>query len=95
MYGIDAKIKPNANEVLTRTSAAAAINVGEIKMEFKGHTLVELKRKRVKGFCVECIKKKSDPQYKKNLPKVITYCPSCPGGIWLCEPCFYEKHSNM
>lgn len=66
-----------------------------IKSAPNGHSLVLLRRTRVKGFCVECIKKKSDPNYKKTMAKIITYCPACPGGIWLCEPCFDEKHEGV
>lgn len=47
----------------------------EIKKQIK---LFQLKRTRVKGFCVECIKKSGDPAYKKTMTKIITYCPQCP-----------------
>lgn len=57
-----------------------------------GHELVLLKRTRVKGFCVRCIKKQNDPDYKTTLTKVTTYCPQCPGGAWICEKCFDEFH---
>lgn len=40
--------------------------------------VLQLKRTRVKGFCVECIKKSGDPAYKKTMTKIITYCPQCP-----------------
>lgn len=49
-----------------------------IKALDNGHALVMLKRTRVKGFCVECIKKRGDPGYKKTMTKIITYCPQCP-----------------
>jgi len=64
-----------------------------IKIMSDGHALVMLKRTRVKGFCVECIKKNNDPQYKKTMQKIITYCPGCPGGSWICDSCFYEIHN--
>lgn len=88
---------------ITRSPAVAPANTTTttdtskivIKSASSGHSLVQLKRTRVKGFCVECIRKKSDPNYKKTMTKIITYCPTCPGGIWLCEPCFDEKHRKL
>lgn len=52
-----------------------------LKQSKDGHELVMLKRTRVKGFCVECIKQNKDPlvNYKKHLTKIITHCPKCPG----------------
>lgn len=61
--------------------------------EINGHRLIELKRPRVKGFCVECIKRKSDPNFKQTMKKITTYCANCPGGTWICEKCFDEKHA--
>lgn len=66
-----------------------------LKQTKTGHSLVMVKRTRVKGFCVECIKVKNDPQYKKHMVKIITHCPMCPGGSWICEPCFDRKHANL
>lgn len=57
-----------------------------------GHALVQLHRARVRGFCVLCIKKNADPHYKRNMAKIITYCPKCPGGSWICEPCYLQTH---
>ncbi|XP_037029102.1 modifier of mdg4 isoform X10 [Bradysia coprophila] len=64
-----------------------------IKSLDNGHALVMLKRTRVKGFCVECIKKSGDPAYKKTMTKIITYCPLCPGGNWICATCFDIVHN--
>lgn len=64
-----------------------------LKLLSNNHALVVINRPRVKGFCVECIKKKSDPYYKKTMIKVKTFCPTCPGGIWICESCFDEVHN--
>lgn len=94
-----------------------------LKQTKDGHSLVMVKRTRVKGkkillellhecpyyvlpntsvlflfykgFCVECIKQKNDPMYRKNLGKIITHCPQCPGGSWICEPCFDRTHMNV
>lgn len=66
-----------------------------VKVAKNGHSLVMVKRTRVKGFCVECIKDKKDPQYKSNLEKIITHCPKCPGGSWICEACFDRKHADV
>jgi hypothetical protein len=56
------------------------------------HALVVINMPRLKGFCVDCIKRKNDPKYKQMLPKVRTYCPACPSGNWICEACFDERH---
>lgn len=64
------------------------INVGK-------HKLITINRPRVKGFCVECIKKNQDPDYKSNMKRICTYCPECPGGNWICEPCFVDFHANL
>lgn len=66
-----------------------------IKQTKNGHSLVMVKRTRVKGYCVECIKRKNDPLYKKTMGKIITHCPQCPGGSWICEPCFDEVHADL
>lgn len=66
-----------------------------IKQTKTGHSLVMVKRTRVKGFCVECIKRKNDPNYKKSMVKIITMCPKCPGGSWICEPCFDRTHAHL
>ncbi|XP_059611348.1 modifier of mdg4-like isoform X7 [Phlebotomus argentipes] len=64
-----------------------------IKKLPNGHALCIIKRTRVKGFCVECILRKGDfENYKKTLPKIVTFCPKCPGGRWFCEPCFDRLH---
>lgn len=64
-----------------------------IKKLPNGHALCIIKRTRVKGFCVECIIRKGEVEnYKKTLPKIVTFCPKCPGGRWFCEPCFDRLH---
>lgn len=57
-----------------------------------GHSLVELIRYRTVGHCVTCLKKNPDPDFKRNMPSIITHCPKCPGGSWICKPCFLETH---
>lgn len=77
-------------------SAPVAIQPENILKQTKGgHSLVMVKRKRVKGHCVECIKQKNDPLYKKSMNKIITHCPQCPGGVWICEPCFDRTHASL
>jgi hypothetical protein len=63
-----------------------------VKQLTTGHALIVLNMPRLKGFCVDCIKKKNDPKFKEILPKLRTYCPACPSGNWICEACFDEKH---
>lgn len=55
------------------------------------HSLILLRRPRTRGQCVECLRKSKDGP-RKALPKITTYCMTCPGGNWMCEPCFDEKH---
>lgn len=81
--------------IVKTTTESTDLNKHIIKELGNGHSFVQLNRTRVKGFCVECIKSKSDPNYKKTMQKIITYCPTCPGGTWICEPCFDEKHKNI
>lgn len=57
-----------------------------------GHAFCLLKRKRLRGFCVKCIRSCQNPNYKKVLDKIDTYCPSCVSGPWICRKCFDEIH---
>lgn len=63
-----------------------------IKVAPNGHALVLLKRTRVKGYCVQCIKNNPSLEHRKKMEKIITYCPKCPGGTWYCETCFDRCH---
>lgn len=58
--------------------------LAEINTKTKNFFLFQLKRTRVKGFCVECIKKSGNPSYKKTMTKIITYCPQCPVKYFCC-----------
>ncbi|XP_035777035.1 modifier of mdg4-like isoform X17 [Anopheles albimanus] len=64
-----------------------------VKQLSNGHTLMLLMKKRIRGFCVSCIKKIQTPDYRKKLDRIITYCSACPGGQWTCEKCFNELHN--
>lgn len=64
-----------------------------IKQLSNGHALVSIKRTRLKGFCVSCIKRLGRPDYKAMLFKVTTNCPACDGGVWICEDCFDRDHN--
>lgn len=64
-----------------------------VKQLSNGHTLLNLVRKRVRGFCVYCIQRNPDPNYKKNLAKIITYCSACVSSQWMCEGCFDLIHN--
>lgn len=75
-------------DILVESSADGIMSMGK-------HQLITINRPRVKGFCVECIKKNQDPHYKSNMIRIRTYCPECPGGNWICETCFVEYHTNM
>lgn len=95
------KTKTNPQEILpsinvnksTKDKLSSNINPDNIiKHALDGHALVLLQRARVKGFCVSCIKSKSDPNFKKTMKKITTFCPKCPGGSWICEQCFDSSH---
>ncbi|XP_049532475.1 modifier of mdg4-like isoform X12 [Anopheles darlingi] len=64
-----------------------------VKQLSNGHTLMLLMKKRIRGFCVSCIRKINSPDYRKKLDRIITYCSACPGGQWTCEKCFNELHN--
>ncbi|XP_052888590.1 modifier of mdg4-like isoform X10 [Anopheles moucheti] len=84
-------VKPNVNTVKTLHNTRP--NPDDIvKQLSNGHTLVKLVKTRVRGFCVSCIRKIQDPEYKKKLQKIITYCSACPAGQWTCVNCFDESH---
>lgn len=67
----------------------------EIIMQLSnGHTFCRLKRKRVKGFCVDCIKDCCNaPDYKNQLIKIDTFCSACTGSNWMCRTHFAKIHS--
>ncbi|XP_055594714.1 modifier of mdg4-like isoform X12 [Uranotaenia lowii] len=87
-------VVPDISKVLTLHPNSPSLSADHIvKQLSNGHTLMLLKRARNKGFCVNCIRIIQDPEYKKHLGKIITYCSACPGGQWTCENCFDEKHN--
>ncbi|XP_073819441.1 modifier of mdg4-like isoform X8 [Musca autumnalis] len=61
-----------------------------IKKAPNGHSLNVVIRKRCLGLCVYCLKKPG--VNKADLIKITTFCTACPGGCWMCEPCFDEIH---
>lgn len=63
-----------------------------IKQISTGHSFCKVNRNRVKGQCVTCIKRNYVPNQKPDLKKIDTYCPTCQGGNWICEPCFDAEH---
>lgn len=60
-----------------------------VKKAKNGHVLMLIKKSRLRGVCVECLKKSNGTE---KFPKIISHCPQCPGGVWLCEPCFDITH---
>lgn len=87
------QLKLDEQVIMRENLGVPAENV--LKRTKSGHSLVMVKRTRVKGFCVECIKRKNDPMYKKHMSKIITHCPQCPGGVWICEECFDRTHAHL
>lgn len=69
------KIKTYDGKII---NTASGISI--IKQLSNGHALCHLTRKRLRGYCVKCIKTLgSSIDYKKKLEKIFTYCPSCQG----------------
>lgn len=94
---IQTSIDTKKETPITIVKQEKGIEKNIIKKELTGHSLAVINRPRVKGFCVECIKKKGekDQDYKKTMTKITTYCPGCPGGNWICELCFMQTHYNQ
>lgn len=93
---IDDNIKVVPSDEVTDVSADIQVESSPDGILSMGkHQLITINRPRVKGFCVECIKKNQDPDYKSNMKRIRTYCPECPGGNWICEPCFIDYHTNL
>lgn len=64
-----------------------------VKITSNDHKLMIIKRPRLMGLCVRCIKSCAENNTGFNaLPKITTYCSKCPGGEWMCEKCFDEFH---
>lgn len=86
-------VEKNLDKIIgVKEHAATAKPENIIKQLSNGHALLAVKRTRLKGFCVSCIKQLGRPDYKSVLSKVTTNCPACDGGIWICEPCFDREH---
>lgn len=86
-------VLPNAAAI--KTFDGKPLPIGDLqilKQLINGHALCHLKRKRLRGYCVTCIKGCNSINYKKILDKIETYCPSCKGGPWLCASCFDKSH---
>ncbi|KAG5672367.1 hypothetical protein PVAND_002499 [Polypedilum vanderplanki] len=80
-------VEPNVAKIRTYDGKPLKISSDlEILKQLKsGHALCHLRRKRVRGYCVKCIKKLGHSiDYKKILEKIFTYCPACEGGPWFC-----------
>lgn len=73
-------VQPNISSIVTYDGKPLQTNgdLEIVKQLNNGHALCHLKRKRVRGYCVKCIKKLgSSIDYKKVLEKIFTYCPAC------------------
>ena len=73
-------VVPNISRIVTYDGKLLQTNgdLEIVKQLDTGHALCHLKRKRVRGYCVKCIKKLgSSIDYKKVLEKIFTYCPAC------------------
>ncbi|XP_034661579.1 modifier of mdg4-like isoform X12 [Drosophila subobscura] len=54
------------------------------------HNFVLVQVPRMKGKCVNCLKKG-----KEGLVRINTWCDTCPGTNWMCDKCFEELHAEM
>ncbi|XP_043652692.1 modifier of mdg4-like isoform X12 [Drosophila teissieri] len=61
-----------------------------IRTSTNQHNFVHVGLPRMKGKCVNCLKKN-----RTGLRRINTLCNTCPGSNWMCEPCFEELHSSM
>ncbi|EDX12089.1 GD19980 [Drosophila simulans] len=59
-----------------------------IRTSSNEHNFVYVGLPRMKGKCVNCLKKN-----RTGLRRINTLCNTCPGSNWMCEPCFEELHS--
>ncbi|XP_033162361.1 modifier of mdg4-like isoform X13 [Drosophila mauritiana] len=59
-----------------------------IRTSSNEHNFVFVGLPRMKGKCVNCLKKN-----RTGLRRINTLCNTCPGSNWMCEPCFEELHS--
>jgi hypothetical protein len=68
-----------------------------VKQLSNGHALVKIKKIRISGYCVDCIKNLNELDesvgFRRKLPKIFTHCPGCKGGNWICENCFDAVHN--
>uniref|UniRef100_A0A034WD12 PiggyBac transposable element-derived protein 4 n=1 Tax=Bactrocera dorsalis TaxID=27457 RepID=A0A034WD12_BACDO len=73
-------------------SSYSEIKTGETILKTSGnnHHLTKIGKPRMFGKCVTCLKR----THKNHaaLSKITTYCPQCPGGVWMCEDCFDKAH---
>ncbi|XP_070073794.1 modifier of mdg4-like isoform X12 [Drosophila takahashii] len=60
-----------------------------IRTSSNHHNFVNVGLPRLKGKCVNCLKKNV-----AGLIRISTLCDTCPGSNWMCEPCFQELHSS-
>ncbi len=93
----EVKIVPkDATKLKTFDGKTLSLNHIEILKQLStDHAFCQINRSRVKGMCVNCIKKNYKVGEKPALIKIKTYCPVCPGGNWICEPCFDATHNLM
>ncbi|XP_036323591.1 uncharacterized protein LOC118737286 [Rhagoletis pomonella] len=73
-------------------SLYSEVKTGEtiLKTSWNNHKLTKISKPRMRGKCVHCLKKASGDQ--PDLNKITTYCPQCPGGLWMCLECFDQAH---
>ncbi|XP_054726122.1 modifier of mdg4 isoform X11 [Anastrepha obliqua] len=73
-------------------SSYSEIKTGEtvLRTSWNNHHLTKISKPRMRGKCVHCLKKA--PGVQMSLSRINTYCPECPGGVWMCLYCFNEVH---
>ncbi|XP_017081876.1 modifier of mdg4-like isoform X10 [Drosophila eugracilis] len=61
-----------------------------IRTSDNGHNFVHVGLPRLKGKCVNCLKRN-----RAGLSRISTLCDTCPGSNWMCTSCFTDLHSSM
>ncbi|CAD6994046.1 modifier of mdg4 isoform X13 [Ceratitis capitata] len=73
-------------------SSYSEVKSGEtiLKTSWNNHHLTKVSKKRMRGKCVSCLKVAGGNHM--GIQSVTTYCPQCPGGVWMCIECFDKSH---
>lgn len=88
-------LSPIAITDLRKQQPSSSVIPNSEESRIGDHILMRVNRPRSRGFCVECIRKSKNPEYRKTMVQIRTYCAGCSDTNWTCEPCFRDIHENM